>query len=464
MRVAIYVRVSTKEQALEGYSIAEQIERLTKFSEAHGWDMVDVYNDAGCSGANTDRPRLQAMMDDIRQGLIDKVLVYKLDRLSRSQKDTLELIENVFLKHGVDFESMTEKLDTSTAHGRAMIGILAAFAQLEREMISERMSMGIHARIKEGKWRGGGHVPFGYDYEQDKLVINEYQALIVQKMFKEFISGRTAYSIQREMESTGAVFRDGSVANCTFRYILSNKTYCGYIRYKNEWIKGLHEPIIDEETFNKAQTLLNRKEKTGPKNATVLGGLLYCGRCGARYSKVALGTKKYGYKLNYGCYSRHKKKPDMVKDPTCKNKYYKIDELDKIIFGEVEKLAIDPEYIKQVRKPTDPKQIEIIEKQIKEISNQISRFMDLYGLGKFSVEELDRKAEPLLEKRSGLQKELIKMKTTITQPKEEEIRQAAATFGAALRRGSLEQKREILRQLINKIVIDGDEIIIHWNF
>ena len=188
IRVAIYVRVSTKEQALEGYSIGEQTDRLTKFCEAHDWTIVKVYTDAGHSGANQIRPALQDLIQDIKAGRIDKVLVYKLDRLSRSQKDTLELIEDVFLKNGTDFESMSEKLDTSTPHGKAMIGILAAFAQLEREMISERMSMGREARVKQGKWKGGHHAPYGYDYEPslEKLVINEYESMIIKNLFNNF--------------------------------------------------------------------------------------------------------------------------------------------------------------------------------------------------------------------------------------------------------------------------------------
>lgn len=137
MRVAIYVRVSTIEQARDGYSVQEQIDSLKLYCKAMKWIVVNVYTDAGHSGANTDRPALQDMIKDIEKGLIDKVLVYKLDRLSRSQKDTLELIEDVFLVNNTDFVSMNENFDTSTSFGRAMIGILAVFAQLEREQINQ---------------------------------------------------------------------------------------------------------------------------------------------------------------------------------------------------------------------------------------------------------------------------------------------------------------------------------------
>ena len=137
-RVALYPRVSSHEQ-VDGYSIGEQIERLTKYCEAMDWDIFKIYTDPGYSGGSLERPGLQTMLADVRDGLVDKVVVYKLDRLSRSQKDTMMLIEDEFLANGVDFVSMSENFDTSTSFGRAMIGILAVFAQLERENIKEQI-------------------------------------------------------------------------------------------------------------------------------------------------------------------------------------------------------------------------------------------------------------------------------------------------------------------------------------
>ena len=126
--IAIYVRVSTQEQAQNGYSVEEQTERLKKYSEAIGRNDFKIYTDGGFSGGNTDRPALQELINDIKSHLIDKVIVYKLDRLSRSQLDTLYLIEKVFLANDCDFVSISENFDTSTPFGKAMIGILAVFA------------------------------------------------------------------------------------------------------------------------------------------------------------------------------------------------------------------------------------------------------------------------------------------------------------------------------------------------
>ena len=147
-RIDLYVRVSTQEQAKEGYSIGEQLDRLRKYCEAKDWIIYREHTDPGYSGGSTDRPGLKALIKDVQSKRVDKIVVYKLDRLSRSQKDTLWLIEDVFLTNNVDFVSMTENFDTGTPFGRAMIGILSVFAQLEREQIKERTSLGRADRLR----------------------------------------------------------------------------------------------------------------------------------------------------------------------------------------------------------------------------------------------------------------------------------------------------------------------------
>lgn len=152
---ALYIRVSTEAQAEEGYSIQAQTERLEAYCKAMGWDNYRCYTDGGYSGSNLDRPEMTRLIADARGGQVATVVVFKLDRLSRSQKDTLYLIEDVFLPHGVDFISLNESIDTSTPYGRAMIGILSAFAQLERENIYLRTRMGMVERVRQGYWMGG---------------------------------------------------------------------------------------------------------------------------------------------------------------------------------------------------------------------------------------------------------------------------------------------------------------------
>ena len=209
--IALYPRVSTQEQATEGYSIEEQIDRLKKYCEAMGWNEYRIYTDAGYSGANTDRPALQEMIRDIKDGKIKRVVVYKLDRLSRSQKDTLELIEDVFLANDCEFESVSERFDTSSPYGRAMIGILAVFAQLEREQIKERMSMGREGRAKKGKWRGGSNVPIGYDFIEGNLEPNEFEKMQIVEIFNLFLQGHQIETIERLFLEKGYAHKYGNL-------------------------------------------------------------------------------------------------------------------------------------------------------------------------------------------------------------------------------------------------------------
>ena len=200
--VDLYTRVSTDMQAEEGYSLAEQQSRLQLYAESQGWKVHAIHRDGGYSGKDLNRPGIQSVIADAQSHQIQKVVVYKLDRLSRSQKNTLYLIEDVFLENGVDFVSMTESLDTATPLGKAMIGILAVFAQLEREEIAERMMLGRIASAKEGNWRGGSGVPIGYRYipksatEPGRLVVDESEAVQVREVFRCFCpAGLTMRSI-----------------------------------------------------------------------------------------------------------------------------------------------------------------------------------------------------------------------------------------------------------------------------
>ena len=476
LKVALYVRVSTQEQAKEGYSIGEQLDRLKLYAEAHGWIIVNTYTDAGYSGSNQNRPALQDLIKDVKAGKIHKVLVYKLDRLSRSQKDTLELIEDVFMKNNCDFESMTEKFDTSTSFGKAMIGILAVFAQLEREQIKERMSLGMEARIKEGKWKGGAHTPFGYDYEHDKLIINPHEAAIVKYIFNSFLSGITLFQIRNNMFDKGLQLRNKLFDTRDLKYILKNKTYCGYLKSKDHWYKGLHEPIIDEESYDKAQKMLaDIKQKfdetgikiTSNKISSNFGGLIYCSHCGAKYCRTWNGSKKYGYHFYYKCYSRNRKIKHMVKDPNCKNKIYRIEVLDEMIFDEIRKLKLDPDYLKSIRKTSDKQsdqeQITVIEEEIQSINNQLSRFLDLYGLGKFSIDDLDKKTKQLSERKLKLQKALHDLQEKSKHKTDKEVMKMVESFDEVLKTGSLKDRRSIIEALIKRIDIDNDDITIYWN-
>lgn len=478
--VGVYPRVSSHEQATEGYSIGEQIDRLTKYCEAMGWEIYKIYTDPGYSGGNIDRPGLQEMIKDVHAGKVDKVVVYKLDRLSRSQKDTMFLIEDEFLAHGVDFVSMSENFDTSTPFGRAMIGILAVFAQLERENIKERTMIGKEARAKEGKWHGSKFTPIGYDYIplEDKLVVNEYEAMQVRELYELFLAGTPIRTIETMFYQKGYKHKSGYWSTWTIRNVLKNKHYIGYLKYNDTYYPGDHEAIIDEDSYYKAVKILkdrveSYKEKgyqIGGVQITYLGGFLYCSHCGGRYvrqkGKSWKGKPAPEY---YSCYSRNKSVKKMIKDPNCKNKNWRKLELEKIIFDEIKKLAIDPDYFHEIRKEKSErseeiKKVEIIESEIKKIDDQISRFMDLYGIGKFTIDQVSAKVDPLNELRTALTEELKKISIDSDTLSEEETIEIVKSFGDILDRGDINEVRLTIESLIDRIEIDNDDVTIYWKF
>lgn len=464
MRVGLYPRVSGHEQE-DNYSIPEQIDRMKKYCESRDWMVYKIYTDSAYSGSNMNRPGLQDMIKDCQNGKLDMVLVYKLDRLSRSQKDTLFLIEDVFEKNGVGFTSMTENFDTSTPHGKFIIGILSVFAQLEREKIKERTMIGKDSRAKEGKWHGGKWVPIGYDYENGDLVPNEYEAMQVREIADLFLKGTHVRTIERMMTEKGYRHKHGEWDAKTIKRVLKNPVNIGMIKNRDKWHKGIHEPIIEQKTFDEIQKLMqDRREKYGAArpHQSLLGGILYCKNCGARYARQSYNGIYY-----YMCYSRSKKMKKMIKDPTCKNRNFRMEELEGIVLSEIHKLAFEPGHIEKVRenRPVSDmtEKIKSITSEIAKIDTQISKMMDLYALGTIDLDVISEKVSGLNSTKTALTKELETMK--VPEPEnvmtDEQVRDTAALMEKDF---PLEDKRNILQSLIYYVEIDGENILIHWRF
>lgn len=472
---ALLARVSTQEQADHGYSIDEQIERMRAYCKAMNWNIYKEYIDAGFSGANTDRPALQRMIRDIKTGKVKRVLVYKLDRLSRSQKDTLELIEDVFLANGCDFVSMSENFDTSTPLGRAMIGILAVFAQLEREQIKERMTMGRVARAKQGKYMGSRIPPIGYDYINGELVTNDFEAMLVKQIFQDYASGYSPKQIAKSLNKAGMYHKTGEWNDATIRKLLLNKLYVGLVHFGDEYYEGLHEPFISKELFEQVQRVRARRYVEHGKNnrrqgraTSYLGGYIECGCCGGKYSKIKSQSSYHGSVYvyeNYVCNSRSKRAKSIIKDANCKNKIWKMKELDALIFDEIKKLAIDPEYIGKIPKADEIDHISIINREIASISSQLNKMMDLYSIEGLPLDVLQTRIHDLNEKKTKLEQELAEMEQREKdKTSQEDAVRIAQSFGDILDRGDFYEIRAVISALIDKIVINGDDVTIHWTF
>lgn len=457
MNIAGYARVSSEGQ-LDGYSIPQQKEIIESYCKIKGWNLIKIYVDGGFSGANTERPALQDLIDHI--DTYDLVLVYKLDRLSRSQRDTLALVD-LFAEHEVKFASIQENFDTSTPLGMAMLGILSVFAQLERENIKERMALGRRGRTKKGLWRAGSNVPTGYDYIDGHLVIREDEAVQIRKIFELYLQGWTINRIRNYMHANYTNRYSSWAQQSAVSTTLRNSLYIGMLPSKSDGVayKGEHEPIIDKDTFDRVQALLAaRSEHFDPalKHPFVarhlLTGITYCGECGGRVSCV--GTHKYSY---YGCHKQITSDPRTKKLKKCSTKNYNTKILDSLIKDEVLKLSFDDNAIRQIIKPrkrTDHR------KAIKSLTNQKSRLIDLYSVGGIDLEELTIRINTITSKIEALKKDV---------PEEPELSYEDAktifdNIGDIFTEGTIEQQRVVLASLIKKIVLTGDEVQIHWRF
>lgn len=451
MKAALYIRVSTREQ-IENYSIPSQKERLEAFCKSKSWDVYDFYIDGGYSGSNTDRPDLQRMLNDIKN--FDVVVVYKLDRLSRSQRDTMELIEDKFLKNDVEFVSLTETIDTSTSFGRAMIGILSVFAQLERENIAERMRSGHLKRAEEGyAAMGGNYDPAGYKRQKGKLIIKPDEKEHIQTAFDLYEQLHSITKVQKELKLRGfPVWRFRR-----YRDILSNKLYIGQVSFAGEYYKGRHEPIISEEQFNRVQTLLERHKGHNAHKAkeSLLSGLITCSCCGENYvTYTANSKKKNGKTYRYRYYVCRARRFPSEYPQKCMNQNWNAKKLENIIIDELKYLTADKKVEQKQRKKID------YQTQIKKIDEKLERIIGLYGDGKFQKEMLDKQVDILnVEKEELLKKqnEDSKNQNSITQ---EEIEELVIDISNA----DFSTKQATVQKLIKRINVDGEDINVEWNF
>lgn len=457
-KVACYVRVSTENQ-LENYSIDEQTERLKAYCKAKDMAIYKVYTDGGYSGGNINRPALTAMLNDIKYKYFDTIIVYKLDRLSRSQKDTLMLIEDKFLANNIDFISVSENFDTTTPFGRAMIGILSVFAQLEKDQITERFTMGRIGRSKAGYFHGGGNAPKGYKYIDGKLEVDLYEAKQVQEVFELFLSGKSVNAVSHIMTDkykNNLWSNSNKITNC-----IRNSIYIGKVKFNGIEYNGEHQAIISNEQYARANYLLNSPQrqanitptqKTPFRAGYMLSSLVYCKWCGARYSAG------HGY---YKCYSRSKNSKKFIKDPNCKNENWKIEELETLISNEIKKVAVDNSYKKLFDNinTTSQNNEKNIKAEIKNIEKQISKLLELFQVSEIPLDMVRDKISTLTNKKQEL---LSQISNTTTENNFADFEKALNRFMEIHHTGDVEELRLLVSTLIEKITIDGKSVEIIW--
>ncbi|MFH1698653.1 MAG: recombinase family protein [Candidatus Omnitrophota bacterium] len=324
---AIYTRVSTSEGLEQEFTSLdnqrESAESYIQSQKSEGWvTLQDKYDDAGYTGANTDRPALKKLMTDIKEGKINCVLVYKVDRLSRSLLDFSQLLE-FFDKNNVAFVSVTQHFNTNTSMGRLTLNILLSFAQFEREIISERTRDKMGAAKKKGKWIGG-RPPLGYDLDRinHKLLVNKEEAKLVKEIFKLYLEKHSLLSVAIALNEKGYKTKTfttlkgeklGSVkfTSMSIQQTLRKVLYIGKVSYHSKIYDGEQERIISDDVFKKAQEMLteNRREKktnSTTKNIGLLSHILYCKACNSSMYLAYSRKGKYRYQY-YLCMNAQKR-------------------------------------------------------------------------------------------------------------------------------------------------------------
>ena len=452
VRAALYIRVSTDRQAEEGYSIEVQTERLTAYTKTFDGDVqYELYIDDGFSGASLERPAMQRLIQDAGSGAVTHVLVYKLDRLSRSQKDTLHLIEDVFLPNNVAFISIQESFNTATAFGRAVVGILSVFAQLERENIYERTRSGMQKRVEAGYWPGGGGVPFGYDYDPEKgILVPNADAATVRQIYDLYLQG---YALQTIANMLGLKYEKLAAQ------IMLRKTNIGIIEYNGVEYKGLHEPIVSREVYEKAMKMhaLRSAARVTVPARHLLTGLLWCGVCGARLRYQKWG--KAGYKLV--CYSQQHSKPYLVRDPDCDNETVWAEDVEAAVVKDLMDMTAGDVGSAQGEESTSIAETLKVRKSA--LETRLRRLYELYSQDgeRILLESIQKLRDELSALEEKIQAETQRgVLSADAQAAREKLRSIRGTWNYMNAR----EKRALVISVIEKITITHGKVQIDYRF
>jgi site-specific DNA recombinase len=314
VRCAIYTRVSTDQRLEQDFnSLDAQYDASQSYirSQAHaGWTLIrSKYDDGGFSGGNTDRPALQRLLEDVRAGKIDVIVVYKVDRLTRSLADFAKLVE-LFDQHGVSFVSVTQQFNTTTSMGRLTLNVLLSFAQFEREVTSERIRDKIAASKRKGLWVGG-MAPLGYDTRNRKITVNEAEASRVQLMFRNYLKLGSLNLLMADLRKRGIVTKvrtlktGQTVGGIPFTrgplaHLLRNRFYTGEVAFKGEVLAGEQPAIVDRGLFEAVQAKLNEQlnnhKASRDKSEALLLGRIYDDR---GHRMTPSHVRKRGLKYRY---------------------------------------------------------------------------------------------------------------------------------------------------------------------
>lgn len=356
VRCAIYTRKSTEEGLEQEFNSLdaqrESAEAYITSQQHEGWNCLpDRYDDGGFTGGNMERPAVQRLMADIQARKVDCVVVYKVDRLSRSLLDFARMME-AFDQHHVAFVSVTQQFNTATSMGRLILHVLLSFAQFEREIISERTRDKIAAARRKGKWSGGMPL-LGYDLNASKLIVNDEEAVRIRTIFEWYLQHEGLIPVIGELQRCGwhnkrwvtrkGQLRGGKPLTKTGLYqLLTNVTYAGKVRHKQEVYPGEHAAIVDPEVWGRVQAVLRQNSRNPSKAArnkqgALLQGLLHCVPCGCAMTPT-YATKNGGVRYRYYvCCNAQKRGWD-----NCPSKSVPAGEIERLLIEQTQTFLRDP--------------------------------------------------------------------------------------------------------------------------
>lgn len=420
---------------------------MLSYAKSKDYTEFEYYIDGGYSGKDLNRPAIQKLIEDCKNHKIDAVFVFKLDRISRSQRDTLYLIEEVFNKYDVSFVSMRENFDTSTPFGKAMIGVLSVFAQLERETILERTRIGLKKRAEAGLWRGGGKIPFPYRYDRNTgtLIPIPEQVELLHKMISLYISGKSFNVIGK------IVGMDESMVETRILSI----TNTGKVPYKDEVYDGQHEAVVSDELYEEILRVNKVRSREKYERHYLLSGKVFCGHCGAKYR-----YQKWGKRLIMYCYSQQKSKPRYIKDPNCNNKRWDTFEVEDAVLEELFKMSLDLDLFKKTFNIATVNVKNEYKQRLDDIKKQINNLLNNIASG-IAVEETNNKINELEKEKETIEEKLIEsdQKEKDNKVSLNMIKNLKSTWFEM----DFDEQRRIIEHLIDKVIVNDNEINIYYN-
>lgn len=441
-----------------------------------------AYVDDGYSGKDLNRPGIQQLIADAQTRAFDIVLVYKLDRLSRRQKDVLYLLEDVFQPNGIGFRSATESFDTTNAFGKTALGMMAVFAQLERETTIERVRLGKKQAAREGRWKGGP-VTFGYRYDPSskRLDISEPEAETVRRIFEWYAEGLSQAAIAERLNNEGVPAPRGAKRwhQSTVRYVLKNAAYTGRTKHKHDLYEGGYPAIIPHSLWARVQEQLRTRQSKHwrmPYMSGLASGIIWCAECGARmWTKRQWINWPENPKLTkhcYLCYSYDGRCAYMIKDPNCPNRHYwPVEEIDAKIEQALFQYSLDEKMIREVvedelarfQADLDASEVALhrLQDELAEVNRRLERWYDAFERGMLRPEELEHRIRRLQEQKQQLEARIAEQQQIVKEQDRrrisaEEVIREVKNFPALWPYATFSERQMILRNLVNRVLVDRE--------